>query len=937
MALINGDGGNNTLTGTSGNDTINGAGGDDILNAGLGVTDQIDGGTGTDILVVDYSSLTVNVGSYGNSYQTVNNTNRTYYSNIERFNLKSGSGNDTLVGGTLNDTLNGGAGNDSLIGGAGNDSIIGGSDNDIITKGTGNDTVDGGAGIDTLIDVDLSADTTGRVLNVNGSTIAAITSGGNSYQGFEFFVNISAGSGNDNISLTSPTPANNIINGAGGDDILNAGLGVTDQVDGGTGTDILVVDYSSLTVNVGSYGNSYQTVNNTNRTYYSNIERFNLKSGSGNDTLVGGTLNDTLNGGAGNDSLIGGAGNDSIIGGSDNDIITKGTGNDTVDGGAGIDTLIDVDLSADTTGRVLNVNGSTIAAITSGGNSYQGFEFFVNISAGSGNDNISLTSPTPANNIINGAGGDDILNAGLGVTDQVDGGTGTDILVVDYSSLTVNVGSYGNSYQTVNNTNRTYYSNIERFNLKSGSGNDTLVGGTLNDTINGGAGNDSLIGGAGDDIITQGAGSDTVDGGTGVDTLVDADLSADTTGRVLNINGSAIAAITSGGNTYQGFEFFLNITGGSGNDNFSFTSPTPANNSVNGGAGNDTINGGGGNDTINGGTGNDSLQGGTGNDTYIIDSISDVISETSTLATEIDTVQSSISYLLGANLENLTLTGTGAINGTGNSLNNIIIGNSGNNTLDGGTGNDTISGGSGNDTVTGGIGNDSLDGGTGDDSLIAGTGNDTYVVDSVGDVVIENLNEGTDTVQSSVSYTLGANVENLTLTGTGAINGIGNSLNNTITGNSGNNTLNGVGGNDILIGGAGNDTLLGGDGNDTLNGVGSENGTGFKDTLTGGNGNDLYIFGNSGAVFYNDGNNANAGLNDYALIVDFNTSQDKIQLQGLASSYLLGTSPISGISGTAIYLDTNTNSVLNSTDELIAIVEGVTGLNLTAGYFSYVA
>ncbi|MBX9259435.1 calcium-binding protein [Desmonostoc muscorum CCALA 125] len=446
-----------------------------------------------------------------------------------------------------------------------------------------------------------------------------------------------------------------------------------------------------------------------------------------------------------------------------------------------------------------------------------------------------------------------------------------------------------------------------------------------------------MIGGAGDDIITQGAGADTVDGGTGIDTLVDADLSADTTGRVLNINGSAIVAITSGGNSYQGFEFFLNITGGSGNDNFSFTSATPANNSVNGGAGNDTINGGGGNDTINGGTGNDSLQGGTGNDTYIIDSISDVISETSTLATEIDTVQTSISYLLGANLENLTLTGTGAINGTGNSLNNIIIGNSGNNILDGGTGNDTISGGSGNDTVTGGIGNDSLDGGTGDDSLIGGIGNDTYVVDSVGDVVIENLNEGTDTVQSSVSYTLGANVENLTLTATGAINGTGNSLNNTITGNSGNNTLNGAVGNDILIGGTGNDTLLGGDGNDTLNGVGSENGTGFKDTLTGGNGNDLYIFGNSGAVFYNDGNNANAGLNDYALIVDFNTSQDKIQLQGLASSYLLGTSPISGISGTAIYLDTNTNSVLNSTDELIAIVEGVTGLNLTAGYFSYVA
>ncbi|MBD2415804.1 hypothetical protein FACHB389_34460 [Nostoc calcicola FACHB-389] len=901
MALINGDAGNNTLTGTSGNDIINGNAGDDTINAGLGA-DTVDGGTGTDTLIIDYSSLSVNIISYDGYYQTVNGINRTYYSNIERFNLKGGSGNDTLVGGTGNDTINGGAGDD------------------IITKGTGVDSIDGGAGIDALVLADLTTDTTGRIITINGSTIATITSGGNTYQGLEVFRNINAGSGNDNIiyTATAPSDNNNILNGNGGDDTLNAGLGA-DTVDGGIGTDTLIIDYSSLSVNIGSYDGSYRTVNYNNRTYYSNIERFNLKGGSGDDTLVGGAGNDTINGGAGDD------------------IITKGTGVDSIDGGAGIDALVLADLTTDTTGRIITINGSTIATITSGGNTYQGLEVFRNINAGSGNDNIiyTATAPSDNNNILNGNGGDDTLNAGLGA-DTVDGGIGTDTLIIDYSSLSVNIGSYDGSYRTVNYNNRTYYSNIERFNLKGGSSDDTLVGGAGNDTINGGAGNDSLIGGAGDDIITQGAGADTVDGGTGIDTLVDADFSADTTGRVLNINGSAIAAITSGGNSYQGFEFFLNITGGSGNDNFSFTSATPANNSVNGGAGNDTINGGAGNDTLNGGTGNDSLIGGSGNDTYIIDSISDVISETSTLATEIDTVQSSITYTLGANLENLTLTGTGAINGTGNSLNNIITGNSGNNTLNGGSGNDTLSGGSGNDTVTGGIGNDSLDGGTGDDSLLGGTGNDIYVVDSVGDVVIENLNEGTDTVQSLVSYILGANVENLTLTATGAINGTGNNLNNTITGNSANNTLNGAVGNDILIGGAGNDTLLGGDGNDTLNGVGSENGTGFKDTLTGGNNNDLYILGNSSSIFYNDGNSANAGLNDYALITDFNISQDKIQLQGLASSYLLGTSPISGISGTAIYLDTNTNSVLNSTDELIAIVGGVTGLNLTAGYFSYV-
>ena len=136
---------------------------------------------------------------------------------------------------------------------------------------------------------------------------------------------------------------------------------------------------------------------------------------------------------------------------------------------------------------------------------------------------------------------------------------------------------------------------------------------------------------------------------------------------------------------------------------------------------------------------------------------------------------------LAANRENLTLTGATAINGTGNTLDNVLLGNSVNNTLTGGAGNDTLTGGVGNDT------------------MIGGTGNDTYVVDVAGDVVMENVNEGTDTVQGSLTYTLGANVENLTLTGTAAINGTGNTLNNTLTGNSAAN---------MLIGGAGDDTYV---------------------------------------------------------------------------------------------------------------------------------
>jgi serralysin len=135
-----------------------------------------------------------------------------------------------------------------------------------------------------------------------------------------------------------------------------------------------------------------------------------------------------------------------------------------------------------------------------------------------------------------------------------------------------------------------------------------------------------------------------------------------------------------------------------------------------------------------------------------------------------------------------------------------INGTSSANTLNGTSEGETINGLGGNDTLNGLGGNDTLNGGAGSDKMAGGTGNDIYVVDATGDTVTENANEGTDLVQSSVTFTLGANVENLTLTGSSAINGTGNALNNIITGNSANNVLAGLGGADQLIGGSGTDT-----------------------------------------------------------------------------------------------------------------------------------
>jgi Ca2+-binding RTX toxin-like protein len=227
----------------------------------------------------------------------------------------------------------------------------------------------------------------------------------------------------------------------------------------------------------------------------------------------------------------------------------------------------------------------------------------------------------------------------------------------------------------------------------------------------------------------------------------------------------------------------------------SFITGTSNDDNLIGTVNNDIIIGLAGNDKLDGKAGSDNLQGGTGNDIYTIDNLGDIVTENLNEGT--DTVRSYITYTLGNNLENLTLLGGSNLSSTGNELNNTLLGNNGNNTLIGGAGNDILDGQAGSDTMQGGL------------------GNDTYTLSSAGDVVTENANEGTDTVSSYLGYTLGNNLENLTLLGNADINGTGNSLNNSLTGNNFNNTLSGGDGSDTLNGSIGNDTLIGGNGTDT--------------------------------------------------------------------------------------------------------------------------
>ena len=310
----------------------------------------------------------------------------------------------------------------------------------------------------------------------------------------------------------------------------------------------------------------------------------------------------------------------------------------------------------------------------------------------------------------------------------------------------------------------TLSANVENLTLTgtaaiNGTGNaldNVITGNAGNNTLNGGSGTDTLIGGAGNDLYLVNSALDVVQEGSnaGTDT-VHSSVSQYLSANVENLLLTGTTTLFGVGNNLDNY-----LTGNS-NANI--------------------LNGNSGNDTLDGGGGTDQLIGGTGNDLYLINSITGGTAYALENANGgIDTIQSIFTQYLTPNVENLLLTGSSAIDGIGNNLANAITGNSADNTLNGNTG---------------------------DDTLIGGLGNDVYVVDSTLDVVIEGVGGGVDTIRSTASYSMSANVENLNLVGNAAITGSGNSLDNIITGNSAANIINGGAGNDTLTGGGGSDAF----------------------------------------------------------------------------------------------------------------------------------
>ncbi|WP_454868503.1 calcium-binding protein [Pseudomonas farris] len=578
------------------------------------------------------------------------------------------------------------------------------------------------------------------------------------------------------------------------------------------------------------------------------------------DTLIGNAADNHLSGGRGGDVLSGGAGVDTLIGGKGNDTLTGGADTDyfVIDKAAGdIDTITDFVIGTD---RIV-LSGFDDEVYTAATITQQGADTRLSLADGQVLllKNVQSEGLTLKNFVhipegvrlsqLEGASG-----YGFGVS-----GANTERNLPDVTG--------GFLYWT-NDSGERVFGGTGADTIVGGQGDDVLVGESStastvggNDIISGGEGYDVIRGGTGDDVLRGDVGLDYLGGDAGNDVLyLEGDQAIEdhafTTLLSPNINLSGAA-------THTG----ASVAGGAGNDRFVLVEDLLASASqgimgnliddfevanpnekidlsqiravhsfaelnfstvtvdgeqylrvwlgtmasgtqyitlkgvtagqlsaanfifgqavtqpkvlLSGTGANDLLIGDAGGNTLDGGAGADVLEGRMGDDTYIVDNVGDLIKEV--VGGGYDVVKSSVSHVLASEVESLQLLGSAAINGTGNELSNRLVGNSANNTLNGAGGSDV---------------------------MIGGLGDDTYGVDDGSDRIVESEDAGTDTVNSSVSFTLANHLENLSLTGNAAINATGNAANNVLRGNVADNRLDGAQGADRMIGGLGNDTYF---------------------------------------------------------------------------------------------------------------------------------
>jgi Ca2+-binding RTX toxin-like protein len=825
----------NTITTGSGNDTIDGGGGADIINAGggndtvlyYGSETSIDGGTGTNTLLLR-AATTVNL---ANTDQTSGDT--TAVANFENVDASSLAIGVSLTGSSGANTLTGGAGNDTIDGGGGADVVAAGGGDDTVTYHGTEVSIDGGSGIDTLV---MAA--TGGTTAVNFSVMAGADQTTGDSAIVTNFENLDASALTTAITVTGSTSANTIttgsgndtIDGNGGGDIINAGAGddtvaywgTETSIDGGTGTNTLLLRVAG-TINL---ANADQTIGDiANVTNFQNVDASGLSNGA------------SITGSSGVNVITGGSGGDYIDGGGGADVISAGGGNDTVvyhgteasiDGGSGSDTLV---LAA--MGGITAVNFSVAAGTDQTIGDALSVTNFENLNASIATTALTVTGSSGGNNIVTGSGNDTIDGGGggdaiaagagndtvsyYGSESSIDGGAGTNTLILK-AATSINL---NNADQTTGDlTTVTNFQNVDGSAVSTGmsmlgsSGANVITGGSGNDTIDGGAGADIIDGGGGNNVIYYYSTDASISGGaSGNNTLI---LQNNVTVNLANADQT-----TGDGVTVTNFQ---NVTAQNVTGPVSLTGSSVAN-IITGSAGNDTIDGGGGADVINAGAGNDtvtyhgtetSIDGGAGTDTLVLAASGSMTKvDLSVTAGSDQTIGDIVSVL---NFESVN---AGVLSSA-----ITIVGSSSANVITSGSGDDIIQGNGGADIISAGAGNDTVDYWGTEVSIDGGTGNNTLIVRSVSGLSSVNLNAtaGTDiTAGDSVSV---LNFQNLDSSAVG--NGLtvtGSSAANTITTGSGVDTIDGGGGADIINAGAGNDTVTyhgtetsidGGAGTDTL-------------------------------------------------------------------------------------------------------------------------
>lgn len=827
----------------------------------------VDGGEGSDTLVVNYGALGADVTySYvGWGWYRVGDDflSAVDFINFESYRITTGSGDDQLVGGALADTLSAGAGNDRIESGRGADQVAGGDGHDLWVADY--------AALGGSFRLVLSAAGDGTVSGSN-ATLTGIEA-----------VSLNTALGNDLIN-TSAVVGNDVLNTGGGNDTVAAGRGF-DVLNGQEGTDRMVMDWGAITdphgdIRLSYIGNGWYRYDAAGavRSDFVNFEEFSLTGGAGDDWLGGAGLNDVLTGGAGNDTLDGGAGVDKVA------------GDDGVD-------LWNVNTAA--RGKATLVNLVTQTANT--GATLSGIERIAYV-GGNAADTVTALAGVFNDSFATGDGRDTVVT-GRGV-DSADGGLGgNDLLRMDWSAITdprfhishTYIGNGWNQY-AARSGDRLSHIGFERFDLTGGAGDDVLDGGALSDTLVGGGGDDTLSGGKGEGMIDGKAGTDlwsadlidmdqlifsakasqTQAQGTAIGLSVRriervSLITGNDDDRITSMDGDDWVQMNGGNDRFSGGLGHDTADGGAETDllvvNYQTASTSVSNSyvgngwyrygqadgsadvtwigferfNVKGGVAHDTLSGGDLEDTLAGGAGNDLLIGAGGRDVIMGGGGVDTWSGT----------HASFADSIGLKL---SATGAATVTGIGTRLTGVE-----NVQLTTGSGGDVIdlSAASGNDALSTGVGDDVINLGRGRvESVDGGADNDALTLDAAlatASVRMFYYGNGWTRLQATDgSYTADmAGIERLTF--------LGSARGDRVYGFDAADTLDGRGGTDFLNGGAGNDVLTGGAGADQFI---FDVGTAGRDRITDAAAGDMLLLrgiGLTGAVGSNDGSALLAG------------------------------------------------------------------------------